>query len=488
MLSFLGVICLQAKGIRKGIHGVGLGLAGNVNIRFHGLVVTVAGPFHDHLRRDAAGEGQADEGAAAGMGAQHLILGEGLLDPLASTETYPGDGIIEAAELAQVLQVVIHLLVGNHRQGVVANGLQILVLVEYGFGIGVQINGQAVVGLLGGNVDVLVRNVLLPEVIHIRETEGREGAEAEKVPGFGQGTGFLDNLLVLVAVHVQQLDLGAVLGNLVIIQGSQFILIKEDDGLLNNLEFGLVPGYGILAGIFLPERPVREPQQVLVLLPDAVVLQALVLAQIGDELVKAGLVKEFKGNVRLEGLHVMLEGKPALVGGIGPLLHGALLSGEFIEHLEERLLPGLLRLGRRGGLLLVQGLVQLLLDLILGGTMSQFIVPVHKVVLDIVQALVDFSASEPLGIAVGPLAHTVAIPHVRIYADAKSRYARNALYAYLGTDGKFPFLVRPFLQKVIDCHNSVRLFLTHKITHNYSNIQINFDLFRLSIIMIISDL
>ena len=120
--------------------------------------------------------------------------------------------------------------------------------------------------------------------------------------------------------------------------------------------------------------------------------------------------------------------------------------------------------------------------------MSQFIVPVHKVVLDIVQALVDFSASEPLGITVGTLAHTVAIPHVRIYADTKSRYACNALYAYLGTDGKFPFLVRPFLQKVIDCHNSVRLFLTHKITHNYSNIQINYDLFRLSIIMIISDL
>ena len=120
--------------------------------------------------------------------------------------------------------------------------------------------------------------------------------------------------------------------------------------------------------------------------------------------------------------------------------------------------------------------------------MSQLIVPVHEVVLDIVQALVDFSASEPLGIAVGTLVHTVAIPHIRIYADTKSRYARNALYAYLGTDGKFPFLVRPFLQKVIDCHNSVRLFLTHKITHNYSNIQINFDLFRLSIIMIISDL
>ena len=113
-------------------------------------------------------------------------------------------------------------------------------------------------------------------------------------------------------------------------------------------------GDGILAGIFLPERPVREPQQVLVLLPDAVVLQALVLAQIRDELVKAGIDKELKGNVRLEGLHMMLESKPALVGGIGPLLHGSLLSGEFIEHLEESLLPGLLRLGAQEGRFYVQ--------------------------------------------------------------------------------------------------------------------------------------
>ena len=64
------------------------------------------GPFHDNLGRDATGEGQADESTAAGMGAQHLILGEGLLDSLAGTEAYPG-------------------------------------------------NGQAVVGLLGGDVDVV---------------------------------------------------------------------------------------------------------------------------------------------------------------------------------------------------------------------------------------------------------------------------------------------------------------------------------------------
>ena len=47
-------------------HSVGLGAGGDVDVGFHRLVVGVAGPFHDYLGRDAAGEGEADEGASAG--------------------------------------------------------------------------------------------------------------------------------------------------------------------------------------------------------------------------------------------------------------------------------------------------------------------------------------------------------------------------------------------------------------------------------------
>ena len=43
---------------------LGLGLLGNLNLRSHSLAVEVAGPLHHHLRRDAAGEGEANEGAA----------------------------------------------------------------------------------------------------------------------------------------------------------------------------------------------------------------------------------------------------------------------------------------------------------------------------------------------------------------------------------------------------------------------------------------
>ncbi len=33
------------------LHGIGLGLLGYLDIRFHGLVVGVAGPLHHHLGR-----------------------------------------------------------------------------------------------------------------------------------------------------------------------------------------------------------------------------------------------------------------------------------------------------------------------------------------------------------------------------------------------------------------------------------------------------
>jgi len=35
----------------------------------------VSGEFHHDVRRDAVGEGETDEGLAAGMGADELVLG-----------------------------------------------------------------------------------------------------------------------------------------------------------------------------------------------------------------------------------------------------------------------------------------------------------------------------------------------------------------------------------------------------------------------------
>ncbi len=47
----------------------------DVNVGFHGLVVGVAGPFHDVVGSDAHGEGVNDEGATTGVGADEFPLG-----------------------------------------------------------------------------------------------------------------------------------------------------------------------------------------------------------------------------------------------------------------------------------------------------------------------------------------------------------------------------------------------------------------------------
>ena len=107
-----------------------LGLFGNVNVWLHGGIVRVAGPFHHHLRWDTAGERKADESASAGVSAQHFIFGIGFLDTFATAEAYSFDGILKSAQLSQVFQVFVHLLVADNRQSKIVRKMLIGVFVE----------------------------------------------------------------------------------------------------------------------------------------------------------------------------------------------------------------------------------------------------------------------------------------------------------------------------------------------------------------------
>ena len=256
------------------LHCIDLGLLCNIYIRFHGLVVGVAGPFHDNLRWDAAGEGEADEGAAAGMGAYHLILGEGLFDTVAATVADPGDGLVESGQLAKVLQVAVHELVRQYRQCTAKREFLVLVLVQDGLGETVQVDGQAVVGLDGGHVHRVPFDVRLLEVGQIGIPERGEGTEAEAVLGLLHTAGILYLLLVLLAVHVKEFHLGAVLGDLEVVQVQQLFLSEEDDRLLQDLELGPVRLDGKLMAVALADGPVQEPAQVVELLLDTLLLQA----------------------------------------------------------------------------------------------------------------------------------------------------------------------------------------------------------------------
>ncbi len=76
-------------------------------------------------------------------------------------------------------------------------------------------------------------------VRQIRIPERSESAEAETVPGLLHSAGILDHLLILFAIHVQEFDLFAILGNLEVIQVPQFFFGKEDDRFFKvTLNFG----------------------------------------------------------------------------------------------------------------------------------------------------------------------------------------------------------------------------------------------------------
>ena len=238
------VLLLQC--LIKQFHCIDFGLLCNINIRFHGLVAGVAGPLHYNLGRNTAGEGEADESAAAGVGAYHLILGEYLLDSFAATVAGPGYGSVETGQLAEALQIPVHQLVGNHRQGFPVREVAMLVLFEDFLGKAVQVDGKAVIGLHRGDVHRIAFNVGPLEVGHIGIAERGECTEAEHIPRPGKASGILHGLFILFAVHILQLDHHTISGDLKVVEVHQFLLRQEDDRLVQNLELGPVSLDGVL--------------------------------------------------------------------------------------------------------------------------------------------------------------------------------------------------------------------------------------------------
>ena len=137
------------EGFFHGVHGVGFCLFGYVYVGFHGLVVGVSCEFHHYLGRDANGEHEADEGFAAAVGADFGVFGPGDVVALAFAEAGDVDGLVEAAEFADFLDVLVEFLVGDDGKGFVAGERLIFVFVQDGLGVGIELDLQAGVGLLG---------------------------------------------------------------------------------------------------------------------------------------------------------------------------------------------------------------------------------------------------------------------------------------------------------------------------------------------------
>ncbi len=139
--------------------------------------------LHDNVRRDSVGEGEADEGLATGVSADKFVLGIDFI--VSGAVAVAGDGVRcgEAANLAQVLESAVHLLVCDVREGLAVLEVFVLVFVQDGEGVLVKDDWKAVMGLLGGDVEDTVLNVHTVHFHDIGIAEAGESAEAEEVPG-----------------------------------------------------------------------------------------------------------------------------------------------------------------------------------------------------------------------------------------------------------------------------------------------------------------
>ena len=336
---------LFLPGLLHRFDGGGLGAVGYVDIGFHGLVVGMAGEFHDDLGRDADGEHEADKGLAAAVGADEGVLGVGLVVAVAVAETGDVDRGGEAAELAEVLEVLVHLLVGDDGQGEVVAEAAVLVVGEDGEGVLVELDLEAGVGLLRGDGEDAVLDVVEVDVGHVRVAQAGEGAEAEEVAGLGEGAGLLDGLFVGAAAHVLELDFGAAFGDLVVVECVEFLLGEEDDGLLGGLEDGMVEGDVGEVDVALLLGPVEEGGEDAVLLAGGGVFEVAGEAEVVDIGDEAFAVEVAEGDGLAVFGHVGLEGPVHFDGFVGP----AGFAGAFLEVFVDVVVGGALVEGEVGG-------------------------------------------------------------------------------------------------------------------------------------------
>ncbi len=158
------------------------------------------------------------------MGADEVVFRVGFLDALAFAVADLGYHSVEAAELAEVLEVLVHLLVADDGKGGIADVGVASVFVEDFLSELVQVDGKAVIGLLRGDVHRVADDVGALERCHIGVAEAGEGAEAEEVTGLGEAAGIFDNLDIFLARGCVQGHALTVAGNFEVVEVQQLFL------------------------------------------------------------------------------------------------------------------------------------------------------------------------------------------------------------------------------------------------------------------------
>ena len=116
------------------------------------------------------------------MGADEFPLGLDLVGSDVALVGGDANLLIDTRELAQLLDVAVHRLVGIVRQGLVVLEGGVLVFLQNIPGNLVQFDGDAVCRLDGRDLDVVALDVTAAEVVDVRVPEAGEAAEQEDVP------------------------------------------------------------------------------------------------------------------------------------------------------------------------------------------------------------------------------------------------------------------------------------------------------------------
>ena len=124
-------------------------------------------PFHHDLRRNAKGKRITDKGPTASMCTEQGIFRRYLIDTLITLVVGLADRFVDTSKFSKLLEVLIHLLVSDHRQCLVVLKYHILVLLQDSLAVLVELDDQAIRSLDRSDFDMILLDVASSKVVDI---------------------------------------------------------------------------------------------------------------------------------------------------------------------------------------------------------------------------------------------------------------------------------------------------------------------------------
>ena len=231
--------------------------------------------------------------------------------------------------------MAIHPLVADYRKRKPSREAPVLIFLNNLFCESVEVDGNTVVRLLRGDVQVVAVDVGAAYLRHIRVPQGCEGTETEKVARLGECLAASDLLGVPSSLEIAKGHDRPSAWDREVVQFHQFFLCQEYDGFLDYLEFGPIYINRGLLGKSFPYRPAEEPFQVGVDFLDRLLCQLLLVSQECKEMIDTVFVEIFIRDKGVELHQMASECVPASDGGVGPLACKTLFRYESVQMLEQ---------------------------------------------------------------------------------------------------------------------------------------------------------